>query len=120
MQLSTRITGLLDGGSDGWELFNEARARVAQGEPITELTIGEHDIRTDPRILEAMHTAALGGHTGYASVPGTPELRDAIAARVTAQTGTKTSRDNIVVTAGGQAGLIAAHMAACDPGDIAL
>jgi len=120
MKLSSRITGLLGGGSDGWDVFNLARERIAAGADIVELTIGEHDIRTDPTILEAMHTSATAGHTGYASVPGTPALRDAIAARVTERTGVKATRDNIVVTTGGQAGLFAAHMACCNPGDTAL
>jgi arginine:pyruvate transaminase len=89
-------------------------------EPVIELTIGEHDIRTAPAILDAMHEAARAGHTGYAAVPGTPALRDAIAARVRARTGVATSRDNVVVTPGGQAALFAAHSAVCDPGDTAL
>ncbi|KNG92935.1 pyridoxal phosphate-dependent aminotransferase [Pseudaestuariivita atlantica] len=120
MQLSHRITHLLDGGSDGWEVFNRARAMIASGTPVTELTIGEHDIRTAPAILDAMHRAAKAGHTGYASVPGTPALRDTIAARVTDRTGVPTTRDNILVTTGGQAALFAAHMAVLDPGDTAL
>ena len=34
-------------GSDGWEVFIRARALIEAGQQITELTIGEHDIRTD-------------------------------------------------------------------------
>lgn len=119
-QLSTRITSLNEGGSDGWEVFYRARAMVAAGRTVTELTIGEHDIGTDRAILEAMHAAALAGHTGYAMVPGTTALRDAIAARVKARAGIDTARENVVVTAGGQAGLFAAHMAVCAPADSAL
>ncbi|MGR3501494.1 pyridoxal phosphate-dependent aminotransferase [Pseudaestuariivita sp.] len=120
MQLSHRITHLLDGGSDGWEIFNRARAMIAAGTPVTELTIGEHDIRTDPSILAAMDASARAGHTGYASVPGTDALRDTIAARVEDRTGVTTTRDNVLVTTGGQAALFAAHMAVLDPGDRAL
>ncbi len=78
MQLSSRITGLLGGGSDGWGVFMRARQMIADGTPVTELTIGEHDIRTAAPILQEMHRAALAGHTGYASVPGlslTPTCR---------------------------------------------
>jgi arginine:pyruvate transaminase len=120
MQPSDRISNLTGGGSDGWDVFYRARAMVAAGEDITELTIGEHDIRTDASILEAMHNAALSGHTGYAMVPGTDALRDAVAARVQTRTGVVTSRDNVIITPGGQAGLFAAHMAVCDEGDVAL
>ncbi|SNR41775.1 pyridoxal phosphate-dependent aminotransferase [Puniceibacterium sediminis] len=118
--LSSRITSINGGGSDGWDVFYRARAMVAAGEPVIELTIGEHDIGTDPAILDAMHRAARAGHTGYASVPGTPALRDSVAARITQHTGIPTGRDNVLITPGGQAALFAAHVACCDPGDRAL
>ncbi|KZX94994.1 MULTISPECIES: pyridoxal phosphate-dependent aminotransferase [unclassified Sulfitobacter] len=120
MNISTRITGLLGGGSDGWGVFNRARAMIAQGIPVTELTIGEHDIRTAAPILQDMHRAAMAGHTGYAAVPGTAHLRDTVAQRVEARTGVRTTRDNVVITPGGQSALFAAHAATCDPGDVAL
>ena len=120
MRLSDRIETLTPGGSDGWEVFYRARAMIAAGEPVVELTIGEHDIRTDGSILRAMDASAHGGHTGYAEVPGVGALRDHVAARVTARTGVPTSRDNVLITPGGQAGLFASHCAACDPGDAAL
>ncbi len=120
MKLSRRITNLTEGGSDGWEVFYRARRMAAQGAKITELTIGEHDIGTDPAILEAMHQAAMGGHTGYASVPGVRSLRQAVASRVQAATGVPTGAENVIITPGGQAALFAAHMAVCDPGDTAL
>ncbi len=118
--LSQRITTLNGDGSDGWDVFYRARAMVDAGEDVTELTIGEHDIRTDPSILRAMHDSAMGGHTGYAIVPGVSALRDKVAARVQAQSGVPTTRDNVLVTPGGQAALFAAHMAVCSQGDAAL
>lgn len=120
MQLSDRITGITGGGSDGWDLFVKSRRMIAEGIAVTELNIGEHDIRTAAPILQEMHRAAMAGHTGYASIPGTDGLRDAVAARVMAQTGVATTRDNVMVTPGGQSALFAAHIAACDPGDTAV
>ncbi|MEH6391229.1 MAG: pyridoxal phosphate-dependent aminotransferase [Sulfitobacter sp.] len=120
MQLSSRITDLLGGGSDGWGVFLKARRMIGDGVSVTELTIGEHDIRTAAPILQEMHRAAIAGHTGYAAVPGTDSLRDAVAARVRERTGVSTTRDNVLITPGGQAALFAAHVAACDPGDTAL
>ncbi len=120
MKLSHRISNLTGGGSDGWGVFYRARAMKAAGTPVLELTIGEHDVLTDPAILDALHGAAKAGHTGYASVPGTPALRRAVAARIEARTGVPTGPENIIITAGGQAGLFAAHHAACDEGDRAL
>ena len=120
MQASHRISNINDQGSDGWEVFLRARALMAEGHQITELTIGEHDIRTDPSILKAMHASAAAGNTGYAMAPGSAALRQSVADRVTKRTGIATTRDNVLITPGGQAGLFATHMAACDPGDTAL
>ena len=120
MKLSHRISTLTGDGSDGWEVFYRARQMKAAGQNVTELTIGEHDIRTDPSILDAMHQSAIGGHTGYAVVPGTDALRQSVADRIAARTGVATKPDNIMITAGGQAALFAAHHAVCDEGDKAL
>lgn len=120
MKLSHRITNITGGGSDGWDVFYKARRMIAEGIPVTELTIGEHDIRTSPAILEAMNRSATGGHTGYAMVPGTLSLRKSVAARIAARTGVPTTAENILITPGGQAALFAAHMAVCDPGDTAV
>lgn len=119
MKLSHRITHITGGGSDGWDVFHKARRMIADGVPVTELTIGEHDIGTSRPILDAMHDAAVGGHTGYAMVPGTDALRKTVAARIAARTGVATTADNILITPGGQAALYAAHTAVCNPGDTA-
>jgi len=120
MKPSHRITHLNEGGSDGWEVFYRARQMIAEGRAVTELTIGEHDIPTHPTILAAMDRSARGGHTGYAMVPGTDALRDTVAARVQSRTGVPTTRDNVMITPGGQAALFSAHMAVCDHGDVGL
>ncbi|MDF0603242.1 pyridoxal phosphate-dependent aminotransferase [Psychromarinibacter sp. C21-152] len=120
MQLSKRILTLTDGGSDGWDVYRRARSMAEAGHPVIELTIGDHDVPTDPAILDAMHAAALDGSVGYPIVPGLPELRDAIAARVQARTGAPTTRDNVVIMPGGQGALFSAEAATCDHGDTAL
>ncbi|NOC90757.1 pyridoxal phosphate-dependent aminotransferase [Ruegeria sp. HKCCD6604] len=120
MRLSERITQITGGGSDGWDVFYRARRMLSEGQAVTELTIGEHDTRTDPSILRAMELSARNGHTGYAMVPGTDLLRDTVAARVQTRTGVPTFRNNVLITPGGQAALFAAHMAVCDPGDVGL
>ena len=120
MKLSQRISGLLGDGSDGWEVFIKAREMIKGGIDVVELTIGEHDIRTAASILQDMHKAAMGGHTGYASVPGTDALRQTVAKRVQERTGVPTVPENVLITPGGQAALFAAHMVACDAGDTAL
>ncbi len=120
MRLSNRIMGINGGGSDGWGIYVLARQMERDGIDVTHLTIGEHDIKTDPIILEAIYKAGLDGHTGYAFGSGNPNLRERIARRVTDRTGVATTPDNVLVVPGGQAGLFAAHMTCCDPGDRAL
>ncbi|WP_170413553.1 pyridoxal phosphate-dependent aminotransferase [Ruegeria atlantica] len=120
MKLSQRITHLTEGGSDGWDVFYRARRMISEGHAITELTIGEHDIRTHPSILDAMDLSTRQGNTGYAVVPGSDLLRDTVAARIQARTGQRTSRNNVLITPGGQSALFAAHVAVCDPGDVGL
>jgi arginine:pyruvate transaminase len=125
MRLGTRASHISQGGSDGWEVYYTAREMAGRGEPVVNLTIGEHDLATDPAILAAMDASARAGNTGYTSGPGKRALREAIAARVTARTGVETSWEEVFVTPGCQGALFAAHMVLlgegetglyCDPG----
>ena len=120
MRLAERVAHMTGEGSDGWEIYYRARDLAAGGVAVVNLTIGEHDIRTDPRILAAMAESARAGNTGYTVGAGKPELRRAIAERVSARTGVPTGPENVIVTPGGQAALFAAHMVTLDPGDTGL
>lgn len=59
----------------------------------------------------------LPGVNRYTDVRGLPELRDAIAARASAQTGVSVARANVLVTGGATAGLMAAVAALVAPGE---
>jgi len=120
MKLSNRVMNINGGGSDGWGVFLKARDMIAAGQPVIELTIGEHDTGTQADILRAMYDSALAGNTGYAMVPGNDTLRREIAARYQRITGVRTTLDNVLVTTGGQAALFSAHLAVLDPGDAGL
>ncbi len=120
MKLSRRIENINAGGSDGWEIYYKARQLVADGVPVLDLTIGDHDFRTAAPIIDAMNRSARRGNTGYSPVPGSPALRRAIAARIEQRTGVETSPDNVLVTAGGQAALFAAHLAVLETGKTGL
>ena len=116
MELSQRIQAVISGADDGWSLYYRARAMQEAGDPVVMLTIGDHDIKTDPSILDAMKASMDAGNLGYSSVMGSDALRDAIASRVTARTASGAARENIIVTPGGQAALFASLMAVLDPG----
>ncbi|MEM6620704.1 MAG: aminotransferase class I/II-fold pyridoxal phosphate-dependent enzyme [Pseudomonadota bacterium] len=115
--LSERIRGVVADGSDGWELHYRARELKTAGEPVIMLSIGDHDIKTSPSIIDAMHASALGGHLGYTSSTGVGALRSAIADRVTRRNTVGAEASDIVVCAGGQGAIFASMMAALDPGD---
>jgi arginine:pyruvate transaminase len=120
MRLARRIDNITRGGADGWDIYYRARACEEAGERVVNLTIGEHDVRTDPAILEAMRQSAEAGNTGYTFGPGRRDLRAAVAERAERMTGVPTTWRDVVITAGGQAALFAAHMALLDEGDRAL
>ncbi|MBU2982628.1 pyridoxal phosphate-dependent aminotransferase [Lentibacter algarum] len=120
MRMSDKLKSIAGEGGDGWELFLRARGMIASGTPVTELTIGEHDIRTAAPVLQAMHEAAKAGNTGYAIMHGQMTLREAVAARVQARTGVPTTYENVLITPGGQSALFAAHIASLDNGQTAL
>ncbi len=120
MHMSDKLKSIAGDSGDGWALFLRARGMIASGVKITELTIGEHDILTAAPVLQAMHEAAKAGNTGYAIMHGQMNLREAVAARVEARTGTPTTYENVLITPGGQSALFAAHMASLDAGETAL
>ena len=119
MKISNRIVRLNGepGQSDGWSVYYRAREMKLAGEAVTMLSIGEHDRRTAPFIIDRMADSARGGNTGYALMIGQESLRDTIAARIERMTGVPTTRDNVIVTSGGQAALFSSVCITSDPGD---
>lgn len=120
MQLGRRVAHITGGAADGWDVYYRARDLRQAGVPLTNLTIGEHDVLTDRRIIDAMHASAASGQTGYTFGAGKRPLREAIAARVQARTGHPTTWENVIVTPGGQSALFASHMVTLSEGDTGL
>ena len=117
MRLSGRMRSGDVADAAAWATHYRARSMREAGEAVLDLTIGEHDWPTDRSILRAMHESAMSGKTGYADVSGILPLRKALARRIEKSTGAPTGPDQVLVTNGGQAALLAAHMAVLDPGD---
>jgi arginine:pyruvate transaminase len=117
MRASTRISTLHGDGDSGWDIYFRALEMREQGRTVTVLCIGDHDWTTPESLIAVMAASARGGNTGYGHIPGSPALRRAIAARVTARSGVPTGPENVLVTGGGQGALFHALMAVLDPGD---
>jgi aminotransferase len=79
---------------------------------------GFPDFETDPRIVEAAVQALRDGHNQYATTWGAPQLRRAIARTQSAAWGREVDADlEVTVSCGATEAMIAAMLAAVDPGD---
>jgi len=88
----------------------------AEGIDVVDLSVGEPDFPTPQNIIDAGKEAMDSGHTGYTSSNGIPELREALAEKLTGQ-GVDASADEIIVTPGGKQGLYEAINTLIDHGD---
>jgi aspartate/methionine/tyrosine aminotransferase len=87
----------------------ERAVNFAQGFP---------DFNTDPRILEAAAKALRDGYNQYATTWGAPQLRRAVARKQSEAWGRDVDPDTeVTVSCGATEAMIAAMLAAVDPGD---
>jgi arginine:pyruvate transaminase len=112
--VTDRLTGL---GGAKWALHARARAMKAGGENIIELTIGEPDVPTPPRFVEAAARSMASGRTGYSNGRGEPGVVAALAARYTARRGREITRDQIMCLPGTQTVLYAILRTLAEAGD---
>lgn len=95
----------------------KAKAMKAQGLDIVSFGAGEPDFNTPDYIIEAAKYALDKGMTKYTPVPGTLELRRAIADKLTRDTGVEYAPEQIVVSTGGKQTLRNACEALINPSD---
>ncbi|WP_339109571.1 pyridoxal phosphate-dependent aminotransferase [Thioclava sp. GXIMD4216] len=106
-------------GSDKWAVHFAARDRVAQGQDILELTIGEPDIAPAPELVEECVRALKAGRTRYSNGRGEPDLVAALADLYRPRL--PTIRDeNILCFPGTQTALFAVMTALVQSGDAVL
>lgn len=112
--VTDRLSGL---AGAKWALHARARAMKAAGEDIIELTIGEPDVPTPTRFIEAATRSMAAGRTGYSNGRGEPGVVAALAARYTARRGREITSDQIMCLPGTQTVLYAVLRALADAGD---
>lgn len=117
---SSRISGIIPSGKDGWEVHFAAMARRQSGQPIIMLSVGDHDFDTPAETVEACIAALKAGHHHYTELPGLPAMRAAMARLSARATGVETAPENVIATPGGQAALYAAVQATLDAGQHAI
>jgi aspartate aminotransferase len=82
-----------------------AKTLAAEGRDIINLSAGEPDFDTPAFISDAAVAGIRSGRTRYTAPAGLPELRAAIAARLSERAGRSMSADGVVVTAGAKQAL---------------
>lgn len=92
------------------------RELKAEGHEILDLTVGEPDFDTPAHIKLAAIEAIRRGETKYTPVNGTPELRDAISAKLAQRHGAHYSHAQIAVGGGAKQVIFLALMATVDAG----
>jgi arginine:pyruvate transaminase len=119
-QFSSRITGIMPSGKDGWEVHFAAMTRKQAGEDIIMLSVGDHDFDTPAETVAACVDAVQNGYHHYIQLPGLPRLREGLARLSTDCTGLPAVAEEVIVTQGGQGALFAACQAVLDPGSHAI
>jgi aspartate aminotransferase len=95
----------------------KARELRGEGRDICSLSAGEPDFDTPAFIRQAAAQALEAGHTRYGPVAGEPELRQAIAAKLSQENGVPTRPEQVLVTNGGKQALYNLFQVLLDPGD---
>lgn len=94
-----------------------SRELRAQGHDVIDLSIGEPDFDTPQHIKDAAKKAIDEGYTHYTPVPGYPELRKAIAAKLKRDNGLDYTFGQIVVSTGAKQSIANVVLSLVEKGD---
>jgi aspartate aminotransferase len=98
-------------------MMQKGRELAAAGMDVINLAGGEPDFNTPAHIIEAAHKAMLAGDTHYPPSFGTPELLDAIVAKLARENNVHVTRDQILVTPGAKWAIYVTLAVTTNPGD---
>ena len=99
------------------QFHTNARAMKAADPTLIDLSAGEPDFDTPAPVLEAGLNALTGGETHYATAQGMPELRQAIAEKLSCENGCRYAPEEIIVTPGSKFALYLALRTLVCPGE---
>ncbi len=117
-RISTPV-GTLE-GSAILKIAGEIRQRIAAGEKVCNLTVGDFDPRQFriPALLEQGISQALArGETNYPPGAGLPALREAILSYYERSLGLRYPLESVLVTSGSRPGVYGVYCTVVDPGD---
>ncbi len=116
--VSELATGLV--GSEIIKIAGEINARIADGEPITNLTIGDFNPGIFPLpdvLLQEIIAAYRAGHTNYPQANGMEVLRDSVAGYIAERQGLAYSKDDVLISGGARPLIYATYRTVVNRGD---
>jgi aspartate aminotransferase len=115
-RISKRIAAISESAT--LKVDAKAKALQAEGKAVISFAAGEPDFPTPAHIVEAAIAAAKDPKNHrYTPAVGLPELREAIAKKTLADSGTEITAAQVVVTNGGKQAVYQAFAVLLDPGD---
>lgn len=115
-RISKRIASIAESAT--LKVDAKAKALQAEGKKVISYAAGEPDFPTPAHIVEAAVVAAKDPKNHrYTPAVGLPELREAIAQKTLADSGTEITASQVVVTNGGKQAVYQAFAVLLDPGD---
>lgn len=115
-RISKRIAAISESAT--LKVDAKAKALQAEGKAVISYAAGEPDFPTPAHIVEAAVAAAKDPKNHrYTPAVGLPELREAIAIKTKADSGTEITASQVVVTNGGKQAVYQAFAVLLDPGD---
>ena len=115
MQLSDNVSKLKPSAT--MAVSSLAKRLAAEGRDILNLSAGEPDFDTPGFVCDAAIAGIRAGKTRYTPPAGTPELRKAIAAQLSARAERTLPWEGVVVTAGAKQALFNSIFTLFGPGD---
>ena len=115
MNYAARMARL--GTETAFSVSLEAREFAAKGNKIYPFHLGDMNIRTPQKIINAAKKAMDEGKTGYCPCAGIPELREALAREIGRSRGLKLAKDNVSIQPGGKPVIMKFMLAFMNPGE---
>ncbi len=114
-QLSDRLNRLAPSAT--LAMSQKSSEMKAQGIDVINMSVGEPDFNTPDNIKEAAKKAIDDNFSRYSPVPGYPDLRKAIVAKLKKENGLDYTVNEVIVGTGGKQGICNVILALVNPGD---
>ena len=114
-QLSDRLNRLAPSAT--LAMSQKSSEMKAQGIDVINMSVGEPDFNTPENIKEAAKKAIDDNFSRYSPVPGYPDLRKAIVAKLKNENGLDYTVNEVIAGTGGKQGICNVILALVNPGD---